>query len=130
MTGATQNVECFRFAPAEVLGLQDVTEVAIYPDRVELCCAGDWRRFNYKTFARRQEAAAVNWFKRLFRCRAAPLVVGEREFCTERRYVLFFTEPAIRIFTPPDFDLPYGETYICRINEVLRRGGYATFDLS
>jgi hypothetical protein len=55
--------------------------------------------------------------------------VGEREFSTERRFVTFFSNPRLQVYTPPDPD-GYAGTYLFRINEVLRMGGYTTDDLS
>ncbi len=124
------NEECVRFTPPEFHGLLDVKEVAIYPDRIEVQTAGQWVSFRFGSFGRRQENVLMSWMKRLFGRIPRSLLVGEREFCTRSRYVAFFTNPKLVIYTPPDHDALYSETYIYRINAMLRMGGYITADLS
>jgi hypothetical protein len=92
--------------------------------------ATGWTAFRFDSIARRQENAFIRWLKRLVGITPFPFVVGEREFCTKNRYVVFYTEPKLKVFTPPDADAPYGETYICRINVLLGKGGYCTSDFS
>jgi hypothetical protein len=126
-----EDEQCVRFAPSEVLGFLDAREVAIFPDRVELKIPGQTIVYKFSSFARRQENVLVRGAKRLFGMSPRPLLVGEREFCTERRFLIFYTSPrTLVVFTPPDSDLTYGDTYFARINAVLLRGGFATWDRS
>jgi hypothetical protein len=122
--------ECVRFSPPEVDGLPDVSEVAIFPDRLEVLTAGRWIAFWFDSIGRKQESRAASWLKRLLGRAPWPTLVGEREFCTSRRYVAFYTSPKLKIYTPADSDVPYGETFIFRINAVLAKRGYSTCDLS
>ena len=122
--------ECVRFIPPEVQGIPDVSEVAIFSDRVEVQTASIRTTFRFENVAKRQEAILISWLKRLVGKAPFPLVVGEREFCTKRRYVSFYTNPMLKAFTPPDADAPYQETYIFRINDLLQRSGYCTYDMS
>ena len=122
--------DCIRFTPPEVIGLPAVTEVAILPTRIELCSAGEWRAFPFGVFAKRRDSLLLHFLKRAFHRRVPSHIVGEREFCADRRYVRFFTDPLLTIYTPPDQDRTYGNTFIARINIILMKGGYATDDLS
>src|SRR5205085_12535774 len=117
-----------RFVPAEIEGVVGVSAVVIYSDRIVFERDGEATTYFFRGFARRQEDLLVRLAKRLFGIKPDPLLIGEREWCTDRRYVRLFTNPPVKIYTPPDHDRGYGETYIARINEVLRQGGYATFD--
>ena len=118
-----------RFAPPRTTGISGVTEIAIHPNRIEVQAQGRWVTFRLRDMARPQEHALARWLKRLFGLRPHPLIVGEREFCTDHRYVVFYSDPPLKLYTPPD-PPGYADTYIARINAVLRQGGYATYDLS
>jgi hypothetical protein len=126
------NEECVRFVPAAVEGMNDVAEVAIFPDRLEVYVSGTWQVLKYDVAAMRWLWAPINWVFRLLDARTgrALMMVGEREFCTDKRYFLFFTRPKLKIYTPIEHDLPYTETYSFRITQILLRGGYSTYDLS
>jgi hypothetical protein len=102
MKDATE--ECLRFVPAAVEGMDGAREVAIYPDRVEVLAGETWRTFRYRTFARRLESRVMQWLKRCMGLRVRPEIVGDREFCTERRHVDFYTDPVMKPFLPPDDD--------------------------
>lgn len=127
-TSAVESV--VRFVPPEVEGLSGVEEVAIHPDRVEVLANGAPVIVRFSDIARRQESVVDRWLKWLLGRPPYPLVVGEREFCTERRYVTFFANPRLKIHTPPDHDADYTDTYLFRIEAILRHGGYMTDDLS
>ena len=93
-----------RFTPPEVLGLPEVTQVAIHPDRLEVFSRNCWLTFPFASFAKRQESRLSSLFSRLTRKSPLPKLVGVREFCTDRRFVGFYTTPRLKIFTPPDLD--------------------------
>jgi hypothetical protein len=115
------------------LFFRSVPEVAIYSDRVELHTPSACTAFQFDKIARRHKNILVRWsrwLKSLVTQTWFTSAIGEREFCTGNRYVAFYTNPTLKIFTPPDSDAPYAETYIFRINAVLRRGGYGIYDLS
>ena len=126
----TANAPEVRFNPPRVEGLADVNEVAVYADRLEVHAGDQWLTYRFSDFAKRQEPLIMNLLKRLMGRRPLPLLVGSREFCTERRYVSFDTQTPLKIYTPPDLDRAYALTYIFRINSVLRSGGFDTRDLS
>jgi hypothetical protein len=130
MTMPIPNSACVRFSPAEVMGLPAVSEVAIHPEHVDVKTNDSWRTFAFRQFGRRQQPLLEVWFRRLVGRPAYPLIVGEREFCTDRRYIQFNSEPKLRIYTPPDFDLNYEDTFLARIGAVLRSGGFDTIDMS
>ena len=130
MEDSATDEESVRFVPAGVVGLEDVTEVAIFPNRLEVKVKGKLLTFVFDSFAKRQQNAFTFRMMRLFGRATEPLLVGEREFCTDRRYVTFHTTPNLKIHTPPDPPNNYAGTYLARINAILHRGGYATHDLS
>src|ERR1019366_2653981 len=98
MTVDQTDEECVRFTPPAVDGLPDVSEVAIFPDRCEVLSSGRWIAFQYDRIGRRQEPRVVSWLKRLLGRSPRPVLVGEREFCTSRRYVVFYTNPKLKIY--------------------------------
>jgi hypothetical protein len=112
--------------------MDDVSEVAIFPDRLEVYAGGSWQVLKLDVATLRWLWAPINWICRLLdgRTGRALTMVGEREFCTEKRYFLFFTRPRLKVYTPTEHELPYTETYSFRISQILLRGGYSTYDLS
>ena len=130
MTRSDQIEAHVRFVPAEVEGVTSVSEVVVFPDRLVLERPVGTITYVLRDFARPQENLVVRVVKRLFRMKPYPWLVGDREWCTDRRYVRFFTNPPVKVYTPPDHDMEYGDTYIAKINAVLDKGGYMTFDMS
>jgi hypothetical protein len=120
-----------RFQPAEVVGATDVSQVTIYSDRIIFQCNQNEMVHHFREIARPQIDFLNRLFDRVFRRRIHLNVVGEREFCTDRRYVAFYTEPPLKIYLPPeDNELRYSETYFYKVNEILGAGGYMTWDVS
>jgi hypothetical protein len=120
-----------QFRPAEVVGSTDVTDVTIYSDRIVLRCNKNEIVHHFLKIARHQTDFLNRLCDRVLQRRSHLKVVGEREFCTDRRYVAFYTKPPVKIYLPAEEDdLRYSETYIFKINEILRAGGYMTWDKS
>src|SRR5262245_35982408 len=120
-----------RFAPSRVEGLPDVTEVAVFPDRIELLSGGRWVVFRFWDIARWPRPA---WLWRLL-ARAGwrrhwPMV-GDRDWFHRPpdRFFGFFTTPKVVVYMPDERGVGYGQTCFHRLQEVVMAGGYATFDL-
>jgi hypothetical protein len=122
----------FRFVPSRVDGLPNVTEVVVYPDRLELLSAGEWVTHRFADIA--------DWFwpaplwRWLFRMgwRQRWLPVGERDWFhpPSERFFRFYTRPRIVVFMPDEpSDIDCGSTLFYRVKEVMREGGFTTWDL-
>jgi hypothetical protein len=61
-------------------------------------------RIPFVRFARRRENLVIGWLKDFTGRHPVPPVVGVREFCTDRRYVAFYSTPKLKVYTPPDGD--------------------------
>lgn len=125
------NEEYLRFVPSKVKGLPDVTEVIVYPDRLEFQSEGCNIIFRFFDIA---EWPRPKWLRRfLFRLGRRPswLSVGDRDWFRppSERFFQFYTQPAITVYMPHDEPEGYQESYFFRAQEVMRRGGFSTFDL-
>lgn len=122
-----------RFVPSAVAGLPDVTEAAVFPDRLELRCEGKWVVVRFLDIAqwRRQ-----GWLYRPlaqfgFRVRGWPSV-AERDWFhpPAERFFRFFSAPPITVFMPDEPpETSYGQTLFRRVQDVLLAGGFSTCDL-
>jgi hypothetical protein len=121
-----------RFVPAGVEGLPGVTEVAVFPDRLELLSEGRWVAIRFIDIAR--------WFRRgwLYRplarlgwVRGWPSVADRMWFPRPGvSYFCFHTSPEVVIHVPYDpTDLNHLNTVFQRVKQVLAVGGYATMYL-
>jgi hypothetical protein len=130
--GETSSMEqCLRFVPSRVDGIFDVTEVAIYPDRLELKSAGRCVAFRFWEIARWPSPC---WFWRLvarFGWRPRWLPVGDRDWfhAAPDRFFAFYTSPPVVVYMPDESGVEYGQTTFRRIQDVIARGGFGTFDL-
>jgi len=121
-----------RFVPSRVEGIADVTEVAIYSDRLELLSAGRWASFRFAEIAAWPRPAFL--WRRLDRLgwRRRCLPVGERDWFhpPSERFFRFFTQPPIVVYLPDEpADMNYGGTLFRRTQEVMMEGGFNTWDL-
>ncbi len=121
-----------RFVPSRVEGLPDVTEVAVYPDRLEWLSGGRWASVSFAEIAHWPRPVRLRrWLARLgWRPRWLP--VGERDWFhpPSERFFRFFTRPPIVVYLADEpRDMDYGSTLFGRINEILREGGFHTLDL-
>lgn len=130
---ATAADECLRFVPSAVEGLPNVTEAALFPDRLELLSEGKWVVIRFLDIAR--------WYRRgwLYRL-SARLGLGVRGWpCVADRdwfhppagrFFRFFTVPPITVFMPDEpRATSYDQTMFRRFQAVLSTGGFSTFDL-
>lgn len=121
-----------RFVPSRVEGLPDVTEAAVFPDRLELCSAGKWLSF---PFTEMVEWSRPDWLWRLiarFGWRKQFLPVGERDWfhAPADRFFRFFSSPSVVMYMPDEpVETKYAETWFYRVQETMFRGGFNTWDL-
>jgi hypothetical protein len=111
--------ESLRFVPSRVEGLPEVTEVAVFPDRLEACSAGRQVTVRFDAIAEWPRPA---WLWRLLArlgWRPRWLPVGERDFCPT----------PLTLYMPDERGVPYPETVFRRLQDVLRKGGFSTWDL-
>ncbi len=131
---ATAPDDGLRFAPSAVEGLSDVTEVVVFPDRLELLSEGKLVVIRFLDIAR-----WYHWFGWLYRSlarlggrvRGWPMVADRDWFHPPAgRFFRFFTAPPLTVFMPDEPpDTSYGQTMFRRVQDVLAAGGFGTFDL-
>jgi hypothetical protein len=94
-----------------------VTEVAVFPARIELFSGGHWVVIRLAEIA---ELAELGW-----------LLVADRDWFHDPpdRFFRFYTTPPIVVYMPNEAGVGYPETCFCRIQDVLVLGGFSTFDL-
>lgn len=124
---------CLRFVPSAVEGLSEVSEVAVFPDRLEIQTGDGPVVIRFLDIARWHRHG---WFYRAlvllgFGVRGWACVADKDWFHPPaERFFRFYTKPAITISMPDEpIDAPYGDTLFLRLQEVVRAGGFATFDL-
>jgi hypothetical protein len=126
MVQVPSSIEPLRFVPSRVDGLPSVTEVAVFPDRLELRSEGRWVVIRLDDIA---QWPPPRWLWRLRRPRFLP--VGERNWFRDPpdRFFRFFTRPPITVYMPDGKGVEYGDTCFRRLKEVLTEGGFSTHDL-
>src|SRR4051812_6648944 len=117
------------FVPSRVEGLPDVTEVAVYPDRLELLSAGRWGSFRFADIAAWPRPDFL--WRRLARLgwRLRWLPVGERDWFQppSERFFRFYTRPLIVVYMPDEPTATnYGSTLFRRVQDVMLEGGFST----
>lgn len=92
-----------RFKPSRVEGWSDVSEVVIYPDRVEVTTNGRVVTIEFHKIARRNEPTIFSLLKAWLGKRPWPKSVGERDLSEEFgvRFIDWFTDPPLRTYLPP-----------------------------
>ena len=122
----------FRFVPSKVQGLPAVTEVAVFPDRLELLSAGKWIAIPFLDIARwRRWGWLYRPLARMGWVRGYP-AVGDQDWFhpPSGRFFRFFTDPPLTVYMPDEpRDTTYGQTLFRRVQEVMGQGGFSTFDL-
>jgi hypothetical protein len=123
--------ELVRFRPSSAEGLPDVREVVVHPDRLEVNTAGSWVTFPFSRIGRRQESRLASLARRLAGRAPWPPVVAERDWFhpPPARFFLWFTDPPLRTCMPEDEPADHAASHFSRIQAVLAKGGYATYDL-
>jgi hypothetical protein len=121
-----------QFVPSRVGGLPDVTQVMVYPDRLELVSESQQMSFRLTDIAVWPRPAFL--WRRLYRFGWRPrwLPVGERNWFRppSKRYFRFYTEPRIVVYLPDEpAETDYASTLFRRVQDVLLEGGFSTWDL-
>ena len=126
-----ENIPPLRFTPSRVVGLPEVTEVVVHCDRIEVKSAGNRLSFRFTDLARWPRPT---WLHRiLFRMgrRRYFLAVADRDWfhAGADKFFSFYTNPRLVICMPADSPEEYKDSHFFKIQEVLRAGGFETFDL-
>ncbi len=129
MLTATEN--SLRFVPSRVEGLPGVTEVAVFPNRLELLSEGRWvviRLADIAAWPRprwlRRRLAWAGW-------RPAWLPVADRDWFhpPADRFFRFYITPPVTVYMPDETGVDYSETVFRRLQNVIGLGGFSTYDL-
>lgn len=124
--------QSIRFAPSGVDGLSDVSEVVVFPDRLEVKSADRWLVFEFAAIAEWPDRPAWLWrLRRWLGLRPRFLLVADRDwfYPNEKKYFAFYTKPKLVVYMPADSPTEYFQSHFVRIQEVMRQGGYSTNDL-
>jgi hypothetical protein len=121
-----------RFVPSRVEGFPGVTEVVVYPDRLELLSEGRWVSIAFADIALWPRPAWL--WRRLARLGWRPrwMPVGQRDWFhpPPERFFRFRTEPRIVVYMPDEpRDTNHGSTLFRRVQDVMLEGGFGTWDL-
>jgi hypothetical protein len=111
--------------------MPDVSEVALFPDRLEVNSAGQWVVLRFADMARWPRPA---WLWRLLhRAGRRPrwLPVADRNWFRSPpdRYFAFYTKPRLVVYMPADEPREYEGSHFVRVKNVLAAGGFDTCDL-
>jgi len=120
-----------RFTPTECEGLPEVSEIAVFPDRLEIQTAGTCHVVRFHEIARWPRPA---WLRRLIArigLRPRWLPVGQRDWFHPpgQRSFRFFTTPPLKVCVPDTEEMSYGTTVFRQVQDVMHQGGYSTWDL-
>src|SRR5688572_7024553 len=120
-----------RFVPSRVEGVPAVTEVAVFPDRIELQSDGVLRVIRFQSIARWRRhgwlwrpLASVGWT-------CGHPCVADRDWFhpPSERFFRFYTEPSITIYmTDEPAGTGYAQSIFRQVQDVIALGGYTTFD--
>jgi hypothetical protein len=123
------SMEPLRVVPTRTEGLPGVTEVVFYCDRMAVCSAGEWRVIPFAPFARWPRPAGLRKMLAWFGYRPPWRTIADRNWVdTETKSLfVFYSNPPIKIW------LFYSEDYVAspyfQVQQLLRQGGYDTFDI-
>jgi hypothetical protein len=117
--------------PSRVEGVEGVERVSLFPDRLELIGGGGRRTILFRDIAKPQEPRWWSTIKKLFGRVPWPQLVADRDWFHKPRdrFFVFYTDPKIKIYMPVDEVEDHSESCFSRMQDVIRTGGYATFDL-
>jgi hypothetical protein len=123
--------DSIRFVPSRVVGLSEVMDVSVFPDRIQFHGTSSDRTFNFATIGHRQEPTLISLLKRMAFRSPFPKMVADRDWFHDppNRFFAFYTEPRITVYMPADDDSDYATSRFFRIQQVIRSGGFETFDL-
>lgn len=131
--GMAPNEQSLRFVPSRVDGLAGVTEVVVYPDRLEIVTAKEVAIVRFIDIA--NWCSVWSWFYRQLARRGWLLgtpYVADRDWFhpPADRYFRFFSTPPITIYLPDEpAETDYTRTMFRRVQDVIAAGGFCTFDL-
>ena len=120
------------FVPSRVEGMPGVTSATVFPDRIELASSIGVVTHRFADIAQWPRPAFL--WKLLFRLGVKPrwLPVADRDWFHEPAdmFFAFYTQPRLKVCMPRDESKEdYGPSYFVRVQNVLREGGFDTFDL-
>lgn len=119
-----------RFVPSRVVGMEGVAEVVVGPTFLELITATETRRIELRTIGRHQWswlARVVRWL----RGRDSPALVADRDWfhAPGERSFTWYTTPPVTTCMPVGDAEGFRQGMFHRIQDVLRSGGFVTYDL-
>jgi hypothetical protein len=119
------------FVPSRVDGLDAVSRVKIRPSQIEFEMPDSRRVFAFKSISRPQESWLSSFLKRLTFRRPYPRVIADRDWfhAPPDRFFRFYTTPPITVYMPADDVHEHAQSHFGRIQQVIRSGRFATFDM-
>lgn len=123
---------CIRFVPSRVTGADGITDVVVWPDRLELIGQKGSTMVWFSQIARWPRPAWLWGLLSCFGIRPKWLPIADRDWfhAPRDRFFAFYASPPIVIYMPAeDRETPYAETVFRKIQDVAQIGGFSTFDL-
>jgi len=118
--------ESIRFVPSRVVGLPAVTEVAVWPDRLQLLSAGRWLSYRFADMQKPLWPAPF-WatVSRLGWRRPRFIAEGHWFGDPRQRHIAFYLEPRLCVYMPShDWQADYSKSIFARIQTLIRLGGF------
>src|SRR5262245_38729099 len=120
-----------QFIPSRVEGLEGVTAATVFTDRIELASGSGIVTHRFADIARWPKPRF--FWKALDRLGLRPrLLVADRDWFHQPAdmFFEFYTSPPLKVFMPREERKDnYQSSFFVRIQNVLRQGGFQTFDL-
>lgn len=119
------------FIPSRVEGHEDVSLVRVFPDRLVIESSSGDRVIRFAKIARYYESLLWRLAQRLMFRRPGSPIVAARDWFHEpsERFFCFYTTPRLTISMPVDEPEDYLTSNFFWIQQVIRSGGFETFDL-
>ena len=121
-----------RFVPIRVEGYSGVREVAVFPDKLQIFAADKCVTICFKDIAGWKKPVCFwKWLHLHSWWRQRWVVIGSRNWLPQSKgsYITFYSIPPITIYIPDEDErVDYGSTLFRRIQDVILRGGFNTWD--
>jgi hypothetical protein len=112
--------------------LENVSEVAVWPDRLEIAANDSTTVLPYEDFAEWPRPVAIRRLLARLGLWPRGLYIADRDWFQSppNRFFRFYTTPPLIIFMPTDEAKDYAPSYFARVQDVIESNGrFTTADL-
>lgn len=117
--------------PSRVEGVTGVIEAVVNPDRLTFLCDDRQVVVKFEDIAKWPRPHKMHKIFARFGWSPRWLPIADRDWFhgPPDRYFRFYTDPPIIVYMPDESGVEYSETCFRKIQDVITRGGFSTFDL-